>query len=79
MIHGLINRSANLLIRDIFDLFRAPVQERFELLGDRRTILRRRNLLGWNGSDANFFVGANLPAQELLNGGLHDLGSSLAF
>ena len=48
MINGFIDGSVNLLIGNISDPFCAPVQERFEFLGDRRTILGRRNLLRGN-------------------------------
>ena len=64
MINGFIDRSINLLIRDISDLFSASIQERFELSCDRRTILGRRNLVRRNSNNANFFGGVNRPAQQ---------------
>ena len=67
MINGFIDRSINLLIRDIWDLFSASIQERFELSCDRRTILGRRNLVRRNSNNANFFGGVNRPAQQLLD------------
>jgi hypothetical protein len=69
MINGFIDRSINLLIRDISDLFSASIQERFELSCDRRTILGRRNLVRRNSNNANFFSGVNRPAQQLLDSG----------
>jgi hypothetical protein len=71
MIHGFIDRGVNRLIRDISDLFCAPVQERFEPLGGRCTILGWRNLLRRYSHDADLFVGVDRPAQELLDSGLH--------
>ena len=67
MINGFIDRSINLLIGDIWDLFSASIQERFELSCDRRTILGRRNLVRRNSNNANFFGGVNRPAQQLLD------------
>jgi hypothetical protein len=67
MIHGVIDRSINLLIGDILGLFYPSIQKRFEVSCDRQTILERRDLLRRNSHDADFFVGFNRPAQQLLN------------
>jgi hypothetical protein len=73
MINGFIDGSVNLFIRDISGFLRAPVQELFELLGNRRAIPGRMDLLRRNGSDAHFLVGVDGAAQELLDRRLHAL------
>jgi hypothetical protein len=78
MANGLINHTINVLVGDIFSLLCAPVQEFLELSGNRSTILGRWELLRRNSRDTNLFVGADRPAQELLNSGLQTLCSSLA-
>lgn len=71
MIKSFIDRSINLLIGDILPLFCASIQEPFQASCDRQSILGRRDLLRRNRSDADFFVGINRPAQQLLDSGFH--------
>ena len=71
MIDTLINRSVDLFITNVSDLRCAPVQEILELLGHDCAVLGGRNLPRRNGHDADFLVGPDRPAQELLDGGLH--------
>jgi hypothetical protein len=71
MSSGFIDRGINLQIGDVPGLFRPPIQKRFEVLCGRRAIPGRRNLLRRNSSNANFFVGVNRPAEQLLDSGFH--------
>jgi len=71
MIDGFIDGSVNLVVRDISGLLRAPVEELFEILGNRCAIPGRMDLLRRNGNDAYFLVAVDGSAQELLNSGLH--------
>src|SRR5260370_34684476 len=73
MANGLINRAHNVFVGDIFRLLCAPVQELLELPGKRSTILGRWELLRRNSRDTNFLVGADRPAQELVNSRPHTL------
>jgi hypothetical protein len=52
-------------------VFSAPVQELLEFFGNRSAILGRWELLRWNSRDTNLLIGADRPAQELLNSGPH--------
>ena len=61
--------SVNLVVWDTLDFFRASVQEHFEFPSDRGPISRRRNLLRRKGDNADFLIGINRPAQEMLYGG----------
>jgi hypothetical protein len=71
MANGFIDGPINVPVRDILSLLCAPLQELLELLGNRSAILGGWELLRWNSSDTNLLVGANRPAQELLNSGPH--------
>jgi hypothetical protein len=73
MANGFIDRAINVLVGDIFSLLCAPVQELLKLSGNRSTIRGGWELLRRNSRDTNLLVGANRPAQELLNSGLHTL------
>jgi len=69
MIGRFIHRGIDFSIGNILGLFCASIQERFEVLCNRRPILGRRDLPQRNSHDADFFVGVNRPAQQLLDGG----------
>jgi hypothetical protein len=71
MINSFIDRGINLQIGDIPGLFSASIQERFEALCDHRTIPGRRNLLRRHSDNADFFVGGDRSAQQLLDSGFH--------
>jgi hypothetical protein len=70
-IDSLIDRGVDLFIANVSNLRCAPVQEILELLGHDCAVLGGRNLPRRNGRDADFLVGRDHPAQELLDGGLH--------
>ena len=73
MIDGFIDLSVDILISDVSDLLCPAIKECLKLLRNGQAITRRRNLLRRNRSDADFLVGANWSAQELLDSGLHAL------
>jgi hypothetical protein len=73
MVSRLIERGVNLLIGNVSDLFGPQVQECLELLGDCCAIFSRRDLLGRNGYYADFLIGVDRPAQQLLDSSFHVL------
>jgi hypothetical protein len=79
MIDGIIDGTIQLLVRDVRGLPRAPIQEFLEFLSDRGAIAGRRDLLRRDGHNADFLVGVDGAAQELLDGGLQALREVAGF
>jgi len=79
MIDGVIYGTVDFFLRNINGLLRAPIQELLEFLGDCGAIAGWGDLLGRNGYDADFLVGLDGAAQELLYGGLHALRQVAGF
>jgi hypothetical protein len=72
VIDGLINRSVDFFVTNVPDPRRAPIQEILALLGHNCAALGGRNLLRRNSHDADFLVGRDWPAQDLLDSPVPD-------
>jgi len=77
-INGFIDGRINLLVGDLSDFLCPQVKTYFKLLGHRLATHRRRNLLRRNRGNTDFLIGADWPAEELFDGGLHPCGKSPA-
>jgi hypothetical protein len=70
MLYRFVHHGIDFVLGDVADFLGATIQQCFELRNYSGFTFGGSNLLWWNGYDADLFVSADRPAENLLNGGL---------